>query len=107
DTQGHVVHLFERECSIQRRYQKVIEEAPSPAVDSTLRALMGEAAVTAARAIGYVGAGTVEFVLGPDGTFYFLEVNTRLQVEHPVTEMVTGPDPLRLQIEVAEGRPLP
>jgi acyl-CoA carboxylase subunit alpha len=107
DTQGNVVHLFERECSIQRRYQKVIEEAPSPAVNAALRARMGAAAVTAAKAIGYVGAGTVEFVLGPDGTFYFLEVNTRLQVEHPVTEMVTGLDLVRLQIEVAEGRPLP
>ncbi len=107
DTRGHAVHLFERECSIQRRYQKVLEEAPSPAVDPALRARMGDAAVAAAKAIGYVGAGTVEFVLGPDGAFYFLEVNTRLQVEHPVTEMVTGLDLVRLQIEVAEGRPLP
>ncbi len=107
DTHGTVVHLFERECSIQRRYQKVIEEAPSPAVDAALRQRMGAAAVAAATAIGYVGAGTVEFVLAPDGQFYFLEVNTRLQVEHPVTEMVTALDLVRLQIEVAEGRPLP
>jgi propionyl-CoA carboxylase alpha chain len=107
DAQGRVVHLFERECSIQRRYQKVIEEAPSPAVDAPLRRRMGDAAVAAAKAIGYIGAGTVEFVLAPDGEFYFLEVNTRLQVEHPVTEMVTGLDLVQLQIEVAEGRPLP
>src|SRR4029077_6635168 len=107
DAHGRVVHLFERECSIQRRYQKVIEEAPSPGVDAALRARMGAAAVTAASAVAYVGAGTVEFVLAPDGEFYFLEVNTRLQVEHPVTELVTGLDLVRLQVEVAEGRPLP
>ena len=107
DSHGNAVHLFERECSIQRRYQKIIEEAPSPAVDDALRAQLGSAAVAAARTIGYVGAGTVEFVMGADGRFFFLEVNTRLQVEHPVTELVTGLDLVRLQLLVAEGQPLP
>jgi propionyl-CoA carboxylase alpha chain len=107
DTQGSVVHLFERECSIQRRYQKIVEEAPSPAVDDALRAQLGKSAVAAGEAIGYVGAGTVEFVMDRDGGFYFLEVNTRLQVEHPVTEAVTGLDLVELQLRVAEGEPLP
>jgi propionyl-CoA carboxylase alpha chain len=107
DTAGQVVHLFERECSIQRRYQKIVEECPSPAVDSGLRAALTSAAVAAGQAIGYVGAGTVEFVLGQDGSFFFLEVNTRLQVEHPVTEEVTGLDLVELQLRIAEGEPLP
>ena len=108
DTHGRVVHLNERECSLQRRHQKVIEEAPSPALAANpdLRARMGAAAVEVGQAIGYVGAGTVEFIVAPDGSFYFLEVNTRLQVEHPVTEEVTGLDLVREQIRVAEGHPL-
>ncbi len=107
DQAGTVVHLFERECSIQRRYQKIIEEAPSPAVSDELRAELCRAAVAAGQAIGYVGAGTVEFVLDTSGRFYFLEVNTRLQVEHPVTELITGLDLVRLQLEIAAGQPLP
>jgi propionyl-CoA carboxylase alpha chain len=107
DTHGHAVHLFERECSIQRRYQKVIEEAPSPVVTPAVRTELGAAAVAAAKAIGYVGAGTVEFIMDSSGDFFFLEVNTRLQVEHPVTEAVTGLDLVALQISVAEGDPLP
>ena len=106
DSQGNAIHLFERECSIQRRHQKIIEETPSPALDADLRNRMGQAAVAAARASGYVNAGTVEFILDPDGNFYFLEVNTRLQVEHPITEMVTGVDLVRQQIEIAAGSPL-
>jgi acetyl-CoA carboxylase, biotin carboxylase subunit len=107
DQFGNVVHLFERECSIQRRHQKIIEEAPSPALSEELRDRMAAAAVKAAKASGYVNAGTVEFLLDRSGAFYFLEVNTRLQVEHPVTEMITGLDLVRRQIEIAAGLPLP
>jgi propionyl-CoA carboxylase alpha chain len=106
DHHGNVAHCFERECSIQRRHQKIIEEAPSTAVDPDLRARMGATAVAAGHAIGYDNAGTVEFMLAGDGQFYFLEMNTRLQVEHPVTEAITGLDLVREQIRVAEGEPL-
>jgi len=107
DTYGQVISLFERECSIQRRYQKIVEESPSPAVDAELRAALTTAAIAAGQAVSYTGAGTVEFVLGPDGSFFFLEMNTRLQVEHPVTEAVTGLDLVELQLRIAEGEPLP
>ncbi|MCM0041857.1 MAG: acetyl-CoA carboxylase biotin carboxylase subunit [Algoriphagus sp.] len=106
DQQGHLVYLFERECSIQRRHQKVIEEAPSAVVSPTMRKAMGEAAIGVAKACNYYGAGTVEFIVDEQLNFYFLEMNTRLQVEHPVTEMITGKDLVREQIWIAEGKPL-
>jgi len=106
DEHGNCVHLFERDCSLQRRYQKVIEEAPAPHMPEELRASMGNAAVAAAKAVGYAGAGTVEFILDADSNYYFMEMNTRLQVEHPVTEMITGKDLVELQLQAASGWPL-
>jgi acetyl-CoA carboxylase biotin carboxylase subunit len=106
DNYGNLIHLFERECSIQRRHQKIVEESPSPALNAELRDKICEAAISAGRAIGYSNAGTVEFILAPSGEFFFIEVNTRLQVEHPLTEMVTGFDLVKLQIEIAERRPM-
>jgi len=107
DRLGNTVHLFERECSIQRRHQKVIEESPSPAINDRIRMEMGRVAVQAAKAVNYVGAGTIEFLVDADRNFYFLEMNTRIQVEHPVTEMITGVDLVKTQIEVAAGNALP
>lgn len=106
DCDGNVIHLGERDCSLQRRHQKVVEEAPSPFINDTLRKAMGDAAIRAAKAVHYENAGTIEFIVDQNGTFYFIEMNTRIQVEHPITEMVTGIDLIKEQIKIAEGKPL-
>ena len=103
---GNTIHLFERECSVQRRHQKVVEETPSPLLTASLRAEMGEKAIAAAKAVGYYGAGTIEFIVSDDLSYYFLEMNTRLQVEHPITERVTGKDLVKEQIRIANGEVL-
>lgn len=107
DTHGNYVHLYERDCSVQRRHQKIIEEAPAPGLTAELRLNLGEKAVAAAKAVNYVGAGTVEFILDSVGNFYYMEMNTRLQVEHPITEMITGQDLVQWQLEIASGNPIP
>ena len=106
DEHGNVIHLGERDCSVQRRHQKLMEESPSPALDASLRKKMGDAAVKAAKAVNYHGAGTIEFLLDKHNNYYFMEMNTRIQVEHPVTEMVTGIDLIKEQIKIAMGQKL-
>src|SRR3990167_2859384 len=103
DTHGHMIHLFERDCTIQRRHQKLLEECPSPVLDWKLRKKMGDMAIKAARAVNYTNAGTIEFLLDTDGKFYFMEMNTRIQVEHGVTELITGIDLVKEQIRIAAG----